>query len=455
LSSIEGLPREVDRFVWQKAGRDRYMKLLGVFVTPPSWVVRFTRFKGDVAERAEEYRVYIDGNGRAFRVNHDLPEARSGKRLMEDEARSIAVSALGDASQFKEVSAEASKKPARTDWTFVFKDTRDYGLPEGEPRVSIEVAGDQVADTVRYVYVPEEWSRKERAQRNLPAIFGLLCTILVIAVVAGGAVIGAVHWSRKRAFSTRVFGAVFAILFLLGTVNILNSWPILASQASTTQPLELYVGTIIVTTLVFGLFSAAGLGLVAGLVAASWQRPSTDALAGHRIVLAVSVGLVMAGAGALARHILPSTSPALGNLGPASTFVPFISTALSPLSVFFTQVLTLLIVLYLLNRHPHAAVVWIIAGIAIAGSSGIETVSSWLVLGSITGVLLMLAYVFVFRYRPELMLVTVATLVILSTLRDGFQQTYPSAISGSIIAAVLVALVAGVWFRGSMKMRIE
>src|SRR5262249_29430000 len=155
------------------------------------------------------------------------------------------------------------KKPARTDWTFVFKDTRDYGLPEGEPRVSIEIAGDQVSDTVRYVYVPEEWSRKERAQRNLPAIFAVVCTILLIAVVAGGAVIGAIHWSRKRGFSARVFYAVFATLFLLGSVNILNSWPTLASQASTAQPLGLQVGIIIVTTVVFGIFSAVALGLVA------------------------------------------------------------------------------------------------------------------------------------------------------------------------------------------------
>jgi hypothetical protein len=57
LSHVEGQPGEINRFVWQTAGRDRYQKLLGVYVTPPSWVVRFARFQGDVAERAEEYQV--------------------------------------------------------------------------------------------------------------------------------------------------------------------------------------------------------------------------------------------------------------------------------------------------------------------------------------------------------------------------------------------------------------
>jgi len=52
-------------------------------VTPPSWVVRFARFQGDVADRAEEYRVYLRGNGERFRISHELPEARPGKSLTE------------------------------------------------------------------------------------------------------------------------------------------------------------------------------------------------------------------------------------------------------------------------------------------------------------------------------------------------------------------------------------
>src|SRR5262249_23804293 len=212
LSRVEGQPGQMNRFVWQKAGRERYMKLLGVYVTPPTWFVRFARFKGDVAERAEEYQVYIDGEGKPFRVSHELPEGRPGKNLTETEARTIARSNLSDPSVFKEVSAEASKKPARTDWTFVFKDTRDYGLPEGEARVSIQIAGDEVVDTARYVYVPEDWARNERAQQNLPTIFTIACTILLIAMAAAGAVVGVIRWSRKRAFSGRTFFAIFALV---------------------------------------------------------------------------------------------------------------------------------------------------------------------------------------------------------------------------------------------------
>ena len=60
-------------------------------------------------------------------------------------------------------------------------------------------------DAARYVYVPEDWSRNERARRNLPAILAIVCTILIVATVVAAAVIGAIHWSRKRAFSARAF----------------------------------------------------------------------------------------------------------------------------------------------------------------------------------------------------------------------------------------------------------
>src|SRR5262249_37840367 len=156
--------------------------------------------------------------------------------------RVVAVSVLDDAANFEEVSAQAAKRPARTDWTFVFKDKRTYGLLQGEPRISIGIAGDEVADTARYVYVPESWKRNERARRNLPGIFSVLCTIVIIAIAAGGAITGAVHWSRGRAFSSRAFVTVFAAVFLIGAINVGNNWPLFIARAVTAQPLLLQVG---------------------------------------------------------------------------------------------------------------------------------------------------------------------------------------------------------------------
>ena len=450
LGRVEDQPGEANRFVWQRGGREVYGRLLGVYVTPPGWALRFARFKGDVAERAEEYHVYLDGGGHVLRVSHDLPEARPGKNLSQDEARMLALPAVADASHFKEISAETSKKPARTDWTFVFKDTLDYGLPEGEARASVEIAGDEVADSARYVYVPEEWSRNERARRNLPTIFAAICSILIIAIVAGGAIVGAVYWSRKGQFSARTFFAIFGTLFVLNAINALNNWPALAWQTSTAQPLELQIGIILVTLLVVALFSAAALGLVAGLIAAN-ETVTSDLPFIRSLVVGASVGLGIAGASAIVRQVMPSTTPLWGNLAPASTFIPFIAGALGPLSAFFNQTLTLLTVLYLAHRWRRAAAFWILVGIALTGSSSIETISSWLIVGGTMGILLLLADILVFRQQPQLLVITTATLLVLSLIRDGLQRGYPLALPASIVAVVIVALAARFWFSATVS----
>jgi hypothetical protein len=449
LSQVDGQPGQEDRFVWQTAGEDRYEKLLRSYLTPPTWVVRFARFSGDVAERAEEYHVEVFGSGGISRVSHSLPEAAAAKSLTEAEARMLALSALPGAASFSEISAEASKRPARTDWTFDFKDTRDYGLTQGEPRIKIEIAGDEVADISRYVYVPEDWQRAERARRNLTSILAGVCTVFVIAIVVTGAVVGAVHWSRNRSFSSRTFFAVFSTVFLAGVVTVVNSWPVFASGASTAQPLALQVGIALIASFVFGIFTAVGLSLVAGLVAGD-VHTSSSLLIRDRLVLGCSLGLGIAGATALVRHAIPPASPLWGNLGPASAYLPIVNAALGPLGGFFTQTVILLAALYAAYCWPRVSVIWLFVGIALGGLS-IETIPSWLIIGGTTGIALMLAYRLVFRHQRELLLITTTTLVILSAIRDGIQQMYPTALAGALMGVALVAVVGWVWFRGSMK----
>jgi hypothetical protein len=444
----------VNRFVWQTAGRDRYENLLGVYISPPGRVVRFARFQGDVAERAEEYQVFVYGRGGVYRISHQLAEATPGKSLTQEEARALAISAVPDSSNFSEVSAQASKRPNRTDWTFVFRDNRDYGLTQGEPRMSVEIAGDEIADSARYVYVPEEWSRNERARRYVPTILGIACSIVIVAIVVAGAVIGAIHWSRKRSFSTPAFFAVLATVFTAGTVNVANNWPAFASQASTAQPLGLQIGIAVAASIVFGVFTAAGLGLVAGLIAGN-RRNDSSVPTRTSVILGISIGLAMAGIAALARHAAQPIAPVWGNLGPASALVPFVAAALSPLSGLFTQALILMVVVLVLSHKPAAGsiwtAIWVVVGIALAGASSVETIPSWLLAGVALGLMLWIAYRLVFRHRPESVLVASATLVALSALRDGIQRMFVSALPGFVTAAIIVVLAAAIWFRGTIS----
>jgi hypothetical protein len=110
----------------------------------------------------------------------------------------------------------------------------------------------------------------------------------------------------------------------------------------------------------------------------------------------------------------------------------------------------LLAVLYGLRHRSQAGALWIIVGIAIAGMSPIETVVSWLIVGVTTGLVLMIAYNLIFRHQPQLALIAVATMVILSMIREAVQHMFPAALIGSMAGAVLVAIAAWLWFRGSI-----
>ncbi len=77
-----------------RAGAEAYDQLLGRYLPVPRRVVRYAKFEGNVAERAEEFLVFVGPDGKVQRMTHRLPEGRAGAQLEEDEARAIAVAAL-------------------------------------------------------------------------------------------------------------------------------------------------------------------------------------------------------------------------------------------------------------------------------------------------------------------------------------------------------------------------
>src|SRR5262249_16355091 len=57
-----GAPHE---FVSETAGDDRRKALVGSYLAKARWAVRVVTFEGDVAQRAEEWQVYVTASGEA------------------------------------------------------------------------------------------------------------------------------------------------------------------------------------------------------------------------------------------------------------------------------------------------------------------------------------------------------------------------------------------------------
>jgi hypothetical protein len=129
MVSVSGVNGYAGMFLWQTAGEDTYKKLLGNWLQPPRYFVRFALFKGDVADRAEEWGVTVRGDGTVLNVRHRLPETAPGFDLSEEEARSMAYAALHREMQvsptsMRELSVTPTKQPSRTDWSFTFADLK-------------------------------------------------------------------------------------------------------------------------------------------------------------------------------------------------------------------------------------------------------------------------------------------------------------------------------------------
>ncbi|KPJ53166.1 hypothetical protein AMJ39_05635 [candidate division TA06 bacterium DG_24] len=458
LSHVQAQPDQEDRFVWQTGGREDYAALMGSYLTPPRWRVRYVRFEGDVEERAEEYRVFIVGEGEVTRFRHQLPEARAGATLPEDEARGMAHAVLAetyglDAGMLKEVSSVPSKLPARTDWLFTFADTLSYLLEEGEARLAVEIAGSEVVDSYRYVHVPEEWARQERNQRNVTRlVVQTLCTTLMIVVIAAGVGSAIVGWSR-RTFSVGDFVTFSVLFFVVAAFGFINDWPSTVAQFSTAQPLSNQAFTALAFFVVMALLLAGGLALVLGFIQ-KWKREGSPVRGPGGLWLGFSVGALIAGIQALVMRFEPSLEPFWAEYGALGSYIPIIGSAIEPLGQFVLVTVFFLLIFTVVDRSTEGwsrrripfAIVLIFAALVMAGRSA-DSVPFWLVSGIVSGVVLLFLYVLIFRFQLALVPLAMASVAILGMLRQGIVNAHPAAIPGAILAILLTIALSVYWYR--------
>ncbi|MBD3854700.1 MAG: CPBP family intramembrane metalloprotease, partial [Acidobacteria bacterium] len=266
LSSVQAPLGLEDRFVWQEGSPEAYRELLGRYLPTPRRMVRYARFEGDVAERAEEYLVYVGPDGTVQKMVHQLPEGRAGAELDEEEAREIArVTVAAEyglpADNLEEVSAEPSQLPERRDWSFVFRDLDGYPMETGEARIAVNIAGDEVVGTGRFIHIPEEWERAYRNRRSITQVVQIACVVLVVLLYLAGAVVAVIRWSRHR-FATATFTIFFGVTAVLGVIQLSNGFRSATAQFMTAQPFKLQAAIVVVG----GLIAMTGIAAVSALL---------------------------------------------------------------------------------------------------------------------------------------------------------------------------------------------
>lgn len=456
LSSVEAPVGLQDRFVWSEGGPEAYRELLGHYLPLPRRLVRYARFEGDVAERAEEYLVLIGPDGAVQRLTHTLPEGRAGAQLEEGAARAIALASVLaehglEAEAIVEVSADPSQLPARRDWSFVFRDTASYPLAAGEARIAIQIAGDEVVERGRFVHIPEDWERAQRRRQGVTRVVQIACSVTLVLLFAAGAVLAVVRWSRGR-FASATFGIFFALMAVLGAVQLGNGFRPITSQFDTAQPWKLQVAIVLVGGLIAVTAVAAVSALLIGL-AHRWLPPQLAADRRSGVAAGLGLGAVISGLGAAAAALAPATMPDWPSFAGAADWSPAVTAATGPLESWLMGTALMLAVVAAVTaftegwrrRRTAASALLLALGLVVAGSDGVESLPRWLAEGLLIGLVLLAAWVVVLRHRPALVPLATGAGAILGALRQAVVAPFPGAAGGAFAGAVLV-LAAAVWW---------
>jgi len=446
------------QFVYETAGEARWRELLGLYLPKPRWRVRVATFSGDANDTAEEWHIFINPDGDVGNVRHLVPEARPAASLDESAARTRALVAVKerfglDAASLKEISAKPAKQQARMDWTFTYTDTTIAPLPQGEPRIDVDLAGGEVTSVGRYIYVPEEWQRQQRAGSTRNLIIQIATSIVFGGLLLAAAIGGMIAWSH-HCYTPRLFLAAAALMFVVSAVSILNNAPTLIAALPTAAPLLIQlVGVFAV--------SAIGLTLVAALVGlAIGALPHRLAPLGRvadRDALALGVAAGLFGAAAVAAATLvraPAWArfPAVDAMGAS---VPLLRSALDPITGFMTRLAVVTAALVTLERisgswrrrRLGAAAAVAVLGFLAGGPPAGAHAGGWALAGAITAAAFVVLYTGLLRFDLTLVPISLGTMAALGLLGRGLERPFPNALAGAIAGTVLVVLLAFWWSR--------
>ncbi len=444
-------------FVWREGGPRAYAELMGNILAPPLWEVRFARFSGDVAERAEEWRVTVQDGGTIRQIRHALPEGRAGPALDREAALALAQRAvredLGmDPEALRLIGAEQKEQPARRDWSFLFANPAvDIG-DGGEARVQVVVAGDEVVNAGRYVHIPETWERIER-ERDSRLTFAKLSlgAFTGVALVAGLA-FAATRWMRRR-YDRRAMRGVTLISLLAALATLANSWPRMAMNLSTSEPIATQAGLSLVSAVFGALFVALVVGLASAIGAWAARRRAPESFAGRwpAWVAGTTAALIVAGLEAGLSALAVQDAPVWPTYGLAGQAFPALGAALVGVGALGAIGGGLFVLAWLEHltggwrRHLWVAgsvLVVVLTTVAVVGAANpLAAMIGGLVAGAAAIVIVYGVLRFDLRSVPAYITTGLALGIVESAARNG---TAASAVHAVIAIGVAVAVAAGV-----------
>ena len=458
LSGVGAARGDDDSFVWRHGMPADYAKVMGRFLDTPFWQVRFVRFTGDVAARAEEYQVRVTRHGEVAGFDHRLPEARPGAALSLSDARTAAAAALRerfgvDAAALAPVASKPVKQPARTDWGFVWADPDPgrYPLKAGQGRYAVALRGDEVGTVRGLVFIPDEWTRQETERQAPLNAFAELCNDFLFYGMCGALAAAIVAWSLHR-FSVHMFLLFLGGAFGIRLVQIANGWPALENGFSTAKAVAPQAFQGIGSGLLHAFFGALSIGAAAGYFHGLRRQAPPAGMARLGLIVAAGIALAWAGTRA-ATGALVSIDPPWASYTELGAALPWMSAALGRLvDIAYTtaEFLWLFRLADIAARAPRPGVrsfapaLVIVAGTLVyLGAGGIDSFGSWFAAALAAGSVLAFGYLTFLRLHRAWLPLAFGIIGAAGSVKQGIFLAWPGAWGYFVGAALLVG--AG-WF---------
>jgi len=99
------------------------------------------------------------------------------------------------------------------------------------------------------------------------------------------------------------------------------------------------------------------------------------------------------------------------------------------------------------KRKWLACILLILAGFVMATTVDVYTITSFILTGIVSGMLMLIGYIFVLRHHFSIIPIAVAVLFGLSLMKELFYAAYPASFMASILAIIIVFGAAFYWYR--------
>ena len=445
---------EEDRFIWKEMGQETYDDLMGSYLDNNLWNIRYVKFSGDVNDRTEEYSVLINPDGTLNQIRHKIPENREGDSASENIARTIALEHISNqfnltTAEIEEISFEPSDLPNRKDWMFIFSDKSKL-LDSGDLRIKINIAADEVVSTSRFIYIPEEWERDDKNNMTTLGLIRMICSFTFIFLIIYAVASSVAKWS-KGSFNINLFKKIFLFLALFGIVDIVNSYPLLVSDFSSSQPFINQIATSLISSLLYSLIFSFMLSAIFSSI--STNKPKTIHRFTHFEIVCIS--LIVIGFTSRAFNISTMTPIWIPGMDVVNSYVPFLKNLKDTVFSYFNQVIIMLFVVNLMDRTKYfskkkrglivilssTVFAFLFLGTHLGGDTAINSVGVW-IFGSFW-ILMIFASLYLNQliYNMAMIPLVISIVTGFNLLAAANSNAYPGILIGNVICSLVIIII--------------